>query len=150
MSNYLPIRSEREVKMQPVIRYVTAVVVIHAIVGTLHILAHIEIPVALSPLQILFVGLAIVLAPIAATILLWTRFQQLGRLLLLSSMSGALLFGLYNHFIAISSDNISQILFAGWGAIFRITAILLFFIEGIGCGVGVWALNTLQQKEQVV
>jgi hypothetical protein len=33
MSNYLPIRSEREVKMQPVIRYATAVVVIPAIVG---------------------------------------------------------------------------------------------------------------------
>jgi phage tail protein X len=75
MSNYLPIHPQREVKMQTVIRYGTAVVVIHAIVDALHGLAHIEIPVALSPLQILFVGSAIALAPIAATILLWTRFQ---------------------------------------------------------------------------
>jgi hypothetical protein len=136
--------------MPPVNRYVTTLIVIHAIAATLHGLAHMEIPVALSPLQILFVGSVIMLAPIAATILLWTRFRQAGSWLLLGSMAGALLFGLYNHFIAIGPDRISQIPFTGWGVVFNMTAIFLFFIEGIGCVVGVWAVKTLQGKELVL
>lgn len=136
--------------MQSVIRYGTIVVVIHTIVVALHGLAHEKMPVPLSPLQSLFVGSIIVLAPIAAMILLWTPLQQAGSWLLLSSMAGAMLFGLYHHFIAISPDHISQIPFAGWGVLFRITAILLFFTEGLGCGVSVWALNALQQREQVL
>jgi hypothetical protein len=136
--------------MPPVNRYVTTLVIIHAIAATLHGFAHMEIPVALSALQILFVGSVIMLAPISATILLWTRFGQAGSWLLLGSMAGALLFGLYNHFIAISPDHVSQILFAGWGVVFNITAVFLFFIEGIGCVVGVWAVKTLQRKELVL
>ncbi|MBD2777843.1 hypothetical protein [Iningainema tapete] len=136
--------------MQSVIRYSTIVVVIHAIVVVLHGLAHEKIPVSLSPLQILFVGSIIVLAPIAAMILLWTPFQLAGSWLLLSSMAGAMLFGLYHHFIAISPDHISQVPFVGWGVLFQITAILLFFTEGLGCGVSLWALKTLQQREQIL
>jgi hypothetical protein len=70
----------------------------------------------------------------------------MGRWLFLGSMTGALLFGIYNHFISMSPDHISQISFAGWGVLFQVTAILLLVIEGIGCGVGVWALNPLRQR----
>ncbi|WP_026734284.1 hypothetical protein [Fischerella sp. PCC 9605] len=136
--------------MQRIIRYATITVIIHAIVVVLHGLAHEKIPVPLSGLQSLFVGSIIVLAPIAAMILLWTPFQQVGSWLLLSSMAGAILFGVYYHFIAISPDHISQIPFAGWGILFHITAILLFLTEGVGCGIGAWALTTLQHREQVL
>lgn len=132
--------------MQSVIRYGTIVFVSHTIVVALHGLAHEKMPVPLSPLQSLFVGSIIVLAPIAAIILLWTPLQQAGSRLLLSSMAGAMLFGLYHHFIAMGPDRISQIPFAGWGVLFHITAILLFFTEGLGCGVSVWTLNTLSAK----
>jgi len=53
------------------------------------------------------------LAPIAAMILLWAPLQQTGSWLLLSSMAGAILFGLYHHFIVISPDHVSQVPFAG-------------------------------------
>lgn len=133
-----------------IIRYGTIIVVIHAIVVALHGLAHEKIPVPLSLLQSLFVGFIIVLAPLSALILLWTPFQQVGSWLLLSSMAGANLFGVYYHFIVLSPDHISQIPFAGFGILFHITAILLFLIEGLGCAIGGWALNTLQRKEQVL
>jgi hypothetical protein len=127
-------------------RSATIVVAIHAIVVVLHGLAHQKVPVPISWLQSLFVGVVIVIAPIAAVGLLWTRFEAVGRWLFLGSMAGALLFGIYNHFIVMSPDRISEIPFAGWGAIFQVTAILLMVTEGLGCGVGLWASNPMRVK----
>lgn len=90
--------------MKVIAQYGTATVVSHAMVVALHGLAHVKIPVPLSLPQNLFVSSVIVFAPIAAMILLWTPFQLAGSWLLLSSMAGALLFGLYHHFIAFSPD----------------------------------------------
>jgi hypothetical protein len=134
--------------MKAIAQYGTAAVVSHAIVVALHGLAHEELPVPLSSFQSLFVGFVIVLAPIAAMILLWTPFQQVGSWLLLSSMTGAILFGVYHHFIVISPDHISQVPFAGWGVLFQITAMLLFLTEGLGCAIGVWALSTLHSDKR--
>jgi hypothetical protein len=54
-------------------QYGTAIVVIHAIANGLHGLAHVEILVALSLLQSLFVGIVIFPIPIIAAVLLWTQ-----------------------------------------------------------------------------
>jgi hypothetical protein len=129
-------------------QYGTAIVVIHAITNGLHGLAHVEIPVALSLLQSLFVGIMIFLIPIIAAVLLWTQFYRIGSWLLLSSMTGSLLFGLYNHFIVMSPDHVSQVSFAGWGLLFQVTAFLILIVDGIGCAVGVWAIKTIQKGEQ--
>jgi hypothetical protein len=59
-------------------QYGTMVVIMHAIANGLHGLAHIEIPVPLSLLQSLFVGIAIFLTPIVAAALLWTQFYRIG------------------------------------------------------------------------
>lgn len=115
---------------------VTAVVIVHAIVVALHGLAHQNIPVPLSMAQSLFVGVVIVLVSIMAAILLWTRFYPIGRWLFFGCMTGALLLGIYNHFIMITPDHISQIPFEGWGVLFQVTAFLLLITEGCGCGVG--------------
>jgi hypothetical protein len=32
--------------------------------------------------------------------------------------------------------------------LFQVTAFLILIVDGLGCGVGVWALRTLQQTEQ--
>lgn len=132
--------------MKVIAQYGTAAVVSHAMVVALHGLAHVKIPVPLSLPQNLFVSSVIVFAPIAAMILLWTPFQLAGSWLLLSSMAGALLFGLYHHFIAFSPDHISQVPFAGWGIVFQITALLLLLTEGLGSAFGAWALSPLQQR----
>lgn len=128
----------------------TAIAIIHAIANGLHGLAHIEIPVALSVLQSSFVGIVIFLTPIIAAVLLWTQFYRIGSWLLLGSMAGSLIFGIYNHLIVISPDHVSQVSFEGWGLLFQITAILTLVINGLGCGIGVWALKAVPQKEQVL
>ena len=129
-------------------QYGTTIAVIHAIANGLHGLAHLEIPIPLSLLQSLFVGIVIFLIPIIAAVLLWTHFYRIGSWLLLSSMAGSILFGLYNHFIAISPDHVSQVAFEGWGLVFQVTAILILIVDGLGSGIGFWALRTIQQQEQ--
>jgi hypothetical protein len=131
-----------------VAQYGTAIVVFHAIANGLHGLAHVEIPVALSLLQSLFVGIVIFSIPIIAAVLLWTQFYRIGSWLLLGSMAGSLFFGLYNHFIVMSPDHVSQVSFAGWGLLFQVTAFLILIVDGLGCGVGVWAIKTIQKGEQ--
>ncbi|MDF5717702.1 MAG: hypothetical protein PUP93_28500 [Rhizonema sp. NSF051] len=131
-------------------QYGTAIAVLHALINGLHGLAHIEIPVALSLLQSLFVGIVIFLTPIIAAVLLWTQFYRIGSWLFVISIAGSLLFGIYNHFIVMSPDHVSQITFAGWGMLFRVTAILILIVDGFGCWFGMWALKTTTQQEQVL
>jgi hypothetical protein len=131
-----------------IVQYGTAIVVLHAIANGLHGLAHVEIPVALSLHQTLFVGIVIFMIPIIASVLLWTQFYRIGSWLLLGSMAGSLFFGLYNHFIVMSPDHVSQVSFAGWGLLFQVTAFLILIVDGLGCGVGVWAIKTIQKGEQ--
>ncbi len=131
-------------------QYGTAVVVMHAIANGLHGLAHIEIPVPLSLLQSLFVGVVVALAPIIAVVLLWTQFYSIGSWLLLSSIAGSLVFALYNHFTVISPDHVSQVSFTGWGLLFQVTAYLILIADGLGCWISVLALKTIQQPEQVL
>jgi hypothetical protein len=131
-------------------QYGTAIVVLHAIGHGLHGLAHVEIPIPLSSLQSVFIGVVILLTPVIAAILLWTPFDRIGSWLLFASMAGAILFGIYNHFIVISSDHVSRVSFAGWGLLFQITAILTLIVDGLGCWVGVWALKAIQQPEEAI
>lgn len=128
-----------------VAQYGTTIVVIHAIAHGLHGLAHEEIPVPLSLVQSLFIGVVILLAPIIAAILLWTQFYRIGSWLLLSSMVGAIVFGIYNHFLVISADHVSQVSLQGWGLLFQVTALLTLIVDGFGCWIGTWALTIIQQ-----
>jgi hypothetical protein len=133
-----------------VAQYGTTIVVIHAIVNGLHGLAHQKIPIPLSLFQGLFVGIVIFPTPIIAAVLLWTQFDRIGSWLLLSSMAAAGLFGVYNHYIVISPDHVSQISLEGWGLVFQITAFLIPLVDGLGCAVGVWALKAVPQNEKVL
>lgn len=130
-------------------QYGTEIVVLHAIANGLHGLAHVEIPIPLSLIQSLFVGIVIFPIPIVAAVLLWTKFYRIGSWLLLGSMAVSGLFGLYNHYMVISSDHVSQVSFADWGLLFQVTAFLILLVDGLGCGVGIWALRSIQQPEKV-
>lgn len=125
-------------------QYGTAIVVLHAIAHGLHGLAHVQIPIPLSLLQSVFIGVVILLTPIVAAFLLWTPFYRIGGWFLLSSMVGALLFGIYNHLIVMSPDHVSQVSFSGWGLLFQITAILTLVVDGFGCWIAAWALRPIQ------
>ncbi|MGB7892288.1 MAG: hypothetical protein WCF82_10365 [Microcoleus sp.] len=129
-------------------QYGTAIAILHVIANGLHGLAHVEIPVSLSQLQSLFVGFVVVLTPLIAAALLWTKFYRFGSWLLLGSITGSLLFGIYNHFLVISPDHVSQVSFTGWGLLFQITAFLIVIVDGVSCGIGIWILRTIQQPMQ--
>ena len=64
-------------------------------------------------------------------------------------MGGALAFGLYNHFILVGPDHVSQIPIMGWGLLFQITAVFLAITEGLGVGVSLWGLKNILQQEVV-
>ena len=65
-------------------QYGTTIVVMHTIVHGRQGFAHKEIPVSLSRLQNLFVGVVVTLTPIIAAILLWTQFYRIGSWIVLS------------------------------------------------------------------
>jgi len=88
---------------------ITALVAVHLVANFWHSGAHTELAIDLSPIQLTFVIIAILLAPIAAGALVWTRFVTFGLWLLVLSMTGALLFGVYHHYILVSPDNIAHL-----------------------------------------
>lgn len=123
---------------------ITIVVIAHTVISALHGLAHLLIPVPISVLQALFIAGVITALPIIAVILIWRQRVIWAATVLLVSMAGSLLFGLYNHFAVVSPDHISQIPSTSLGVLIQATAILLAVSEGIGIGVSLWALNPRQ------
>ncbi len=119
----------------------TLVVVAHLLVNAAHGLAHNKMEIGLSDAQALFVGLVILVAPILAAILLWTRLRRAAGGLLLLSMAGAFLFGLYYHFLYPGPDNVSQATSNNWLPAFRVTAVLSELLELLGCWAGFRALR---------
>jgi hypothetical protein len=71
--------------------------------------AHTRLDITLPFGKTVFVYVVIVLAPIAAAVLVWTRYQTSGVWLLFLSMLGAFLFGAYHHYVMVSPDNIAHL-----------------------------------------
>ena len=102
----------------------------HAVVVWLHGSAHEKLGVdTFEWLGNSFIYIVIIAAPIIAMILLWTRWQRSGIWLLLGSMLGSLLFGGYNHFIAITPDHVAHLPAGEAQRLFIVTAIALVIIE---------------------
>ncbi|KAI9130337.1 hypothetical protein [Acaryochloris sp. CCMEE 5410] len=123
---------------------ITRVVIAHTLISALHGLAHLLIPVPISVLQALFIAGVISALQIVAVLLVWRQQVKWASTVLLVSMAGSLLFGLYNHFVVISPDHFFQMPPTSLGVLFQVTAVLLTVSEGIGIGVSVWALNPRQ------
>lgn len=122
----------------------TALGVIHLVVGMWHGSAHARLAVALSPAQNLFVYVVILVAPLVAVIFLWTRYAKFALWLFLVAMSASLLFGVFYHFLIISPDNIHH-LAGGSGASrarFTLSAAVLALVEG---GSAIAAASLLRQ-----
>ena len=71
--------------------------------------AHSDLSIYLPPLKNLYVYIVILAAPIGGAILAWTRFARLGSPVFALAMLGALLFGVYHHYILVSPDNIAHL-----------------------------------------
>ena len=125
-------------------RYAIQVIVVHALVSALHGAAHAQLDVPLSFAQNLFVVVVIMIAPLVAGLLLWRKQHLSGTLIFVCSMAGALVFGVYNHFVASSPDHVSHVAVmasGGWVIVFQVTAALVAIIEAFGCLVGGWMLR---------
>lgn len=126
------------------LRVALMIVIAHGVVVALHSAAHLILEVQASPSQTLFIIAVIMISPLLAYILLWRKVKTIGALLLAGSMMGSLVFGVYNHFIAISPDHVSHVAVmspASWAIVFQVTAILLALTEAFGIGVGVSMLK---------
>jgi hypothetical protein len=75
--------------------------------------------------------------------LLLARRLRAGAWLLLISMAGAALFGIYFHFLLIGPDNVSSVNLDGWGFLFLGTAIFLAATELWGVSVAVRLLRAV-------
>lgn len=111
---------------------VTLVVLAHLVVNVLHGRAHTELGVGLSNWQQAYVLLVILLAPLVALLLTWTRYARTGLWLLLLSMLGALIFGAAYHYVIISNDHVAHLPPGDARGMFQVTALLLLVTETAG------------------
>ena len=88
---------------------ITVLVAIHLAVTLWHGNAHTELNIALPPPKNVFVVVVILIAPLVAPALVWTRHASVRLWGLRRLMLGALLFGAYHHYILVSPDNIGHL-----------------------------------------
>jgi hypothetical protein len=110
-------------------------VLLHLVVSVPHGMAHSELHIEMQLWQNVYIWLIITILPIVAAILLWRR-RRAGFLLLLLSMAGSFLFGVFYHFIAAGSDNVATLPVHAAAGTFRLTAVLLALIEAVGFVIG--------------
>ena len=127
----------------------TALAVLHLAAVAVHGWAHRELAIALGPGQNLFVLGVILIAPVAAAALVWTRFLRLSTWLFLLSMAGSLLFGVYHHFVLISPDHVAHLPAASPAAQMRfiVTAGVMAALELGSVIYAVAALRQLRAKK---
>lgn len=88
---------------------IAVLVAIHFAVALWHGNAHTALAIALPPEKIVFVFIVILIAPLVAASLVWTRYVLVGVWMFFLSMLGAMLFGAYHHYILVSPDNIGHL-----------------------------------------
>ena len=88
---------------------ITGLVAMHLAATLWHGSAHIQLAIALPPEKNIFVYIVILVAPIVAAGLVWTRYISMGLWVFFLSMLGALLFGAYHHYVLVSPDNIGHL-----------------------------------------
>lgn len=122
------------------------VVLAHLSVTLVHGQAHRKLGVALVPWQQSFVFIVIMIAPLVALALLWTRFARLAVWILALSMGGALIFGAVHHYVLVSPDHVSHLPPGDAQGQFKATAALLLLTELFGMIVGLWGVRTLRSQ----
>jgi hypothetical protein len=88
---------------------ITVLVAIHLGVALWHGNAHTALAITLPPEKNAFVFIVILIAPLVAASLMWTRYVLVGVWMIFLAMLSALLFGAYHHYIMLSPDNIGHL-----------------------------------------
>jgi hypothetical protein len=117
------------------------IVALHAVVSSLHGIAHLLIPVPIGMTELVYILLVIAVAPILGVWLMRPPYYRTGARLLLAGMAGALVFGLAEHFVLPGGDNVAQVPAGAWLGTFQWTSVGLLITEAIGTLVGLAALK---------
>ena len=88
---------------------ITGLVAVHLAASLWHGSAHTRLAINLPPAKTLFVFIVILIAPIVAALLVWTRYFSVGLWVLFISMLGSFLFGVYHHYLLVSPDNVRHL-----------------------------------------
>ena len=120
----------------------TVAVLAHLVVNVLHGRAHGELGVGLNEWQNIYVIVVILIAPLIAMLLLWTRYARLGVLVLVISMAGSLIFGVIYHYVVVSPDHVSHLPPGAAQGVFRMTALFLGLTELFGLAAGLFGLRS--------
>jgi hypothetical protein len=119
----------------------TIAVLAHLAVVLFHGRAHEDLRVGLNAWQNVYVLAVIVVAPLIAMLLVWTRLSRVGFWVLAVSMAGSLIFGAVYHYVIVSPDHVSHLPPGDAQGVFRMTAALLILTELFGVVAGLWALR---------
>lgn len=115
----------------------TAVVLMHLAIAIVHGRAHTGAQVPLPLAGTLFVYIVILAGPLVG--LGVSRWRpRAGAWIVAACMSGALVFGLVNHFILDGLDHVEHVV-PEWRSLFGVTATLLAISEAVGAAIGVWS-----------
>ena len=124
----------------------TIVVVVHLIVSVVHGQAHTSLGVGLNTWQQAYVYSVILLAPLVALALAFTRHVRASGWLLLVSMLGSLIFGFCYHYVIISPDHVAHLPPGDARFAFRVTALLLVIVEAFGVVVAARLVKKAQAR----
>lgn len=113
-----------------------AIVLLHLAISMPHGMAHSNLHIQMKLWQNVYIWIVITLLPLVSAVLIWIR-RRSGFPLLLCSMAGAFLFGVFYHFIAVGPDNVTSLPVHSSSGMFQGTAILLAVVEAVGVIIGV-------------
>jgi hypothetical protein len=88
---------------------ITALAALHLAATAWHGNAHTQLAIALPPAKNAFVLAVIVIGPILAAALIWSRHVRVALWAFFFSMLAAFLFGAYHHYVMVSPDNIHHL-----------------------------------------
>jgi hypothetical protein len=117
----------------------SAVVLIHLVISIVHGQAHTGGQVGLTAAQSTFVYSVILAAPLVGLAMVPWR-PRAGAAIVTASMTGALVFGLINHYFINGPDHVAHVA-AAWRTQFGVTAALLVVSEAAGVAIGIWSVK---------
>jgi|GEM_PF-537045 len=128
--------------------YITAaalVVLLHTLAMLVHGAAHMRLNIELSAWANIYVLCIVGIGPITGFFFLKSSRQRTGATILFTTMVGALVFGVWKHFIAHGPDHVMHLQASGWRLPFQATAVLLAASELVGAIVPFRLLYVLAQ-----
>jgi len=119
--------------------WLAAVVLAHLVIVVVHGAAHAMANVLLSWAANLFVFVVILAGPpVGLALMRWAR--RFGSGLIAVTMAGSLVFGVVNHFVLSSPDQVNHV-DAQWRPLFAATAVLLAATEALGTALAIRLLR---------